>query len=213
VQGGLANDPTQKNAWMPTLQPKAVDVNTWGIAALGAKKIDEWFGFGAAFNNWQKVKGWGGYGLGKELWGVGFSNQDGNGIAADGNYRQGIMSAEWTAGAIVAVRNMVEYYKSIPTSSSDYANAQKYLPMLQADEKTMLRGLNQLRIDKYAAAGFPETPKDFNKLVTLGKGSYLYASKRYMIPFGWYANPLPSTCSTAWVVMVANGFDPLRYGG
>jgi hypothetical protein len=42
---------------------------------------------------------------------------------------------------------------------------------------------------------------------------YVYASRRYAIPFGWYANPLPSTCATAWVLMLAAGFDPFGYGG
>jgi hypothetical protein len=30
-----------------------------------------------------------------------------------------------------------------------------------------------------------------------------------MVPFGWYANPLPSTCATAWRVMLARNFNPL----
>ncbi|MET0377721.1 MAG: hypothetical protein ABW049_01925 [Spongiibacteraceae bacterium] len=213
MQGGFANSPAVSASWRPRLHPKAVDVNTWGIAALGAAQIDEWFGFGAAFNNWQKTKGWGGYGVGKNLWGVGFSDLDGNGIDAAGNYRQGIMSAEWTAGAIAAVRNMLAYYGSFPKTAADYAVARGYVDSLRSDEQSMLAALGNLRGDRYASAGFPDTPKDFNKLITPAQGVYLYASKRYMIPFGWYANPLPSTCSTAWVVMLDNRFDPFNYGG
>src|SRR3990167_1199645 len=91
IQGGLANA-DENTQWQPTLEPKAVDVNTWTIAVLGQKKVDEWFGFGAAYNAWQKTKAWGGYGVGTELWGVGFSNQDGNGVDEAGQYQQGIMS-------------------------------------------------------------------------------------------------------------------------
>ena len=42
---------------------------------------------------------------------------------------------------------------------------------------------------------------------------YLYASKRYFIPFGWNANPLPSTCSTSWVIMLQKHFNPFVLGG
>jgi hypothetical protein len=42
---------------------------------------------------------------------------------------------------------------------------------------------------------------------------YLYASRRYHIPFGWVANPLPSTAATAWMIMLANSYDPFGYGG
>lgn len=213
MQGGFANSPAVSASWRPRQHPKAVDVNTWGIAALGTKQIDEWFGFGAAFNNWQKTKEWGGYGVGKKLWGVGFSDLDGNGIDAQGNYRQGIMSAEWTAGAVNAVRNMIAFYGKTAKTASDYTEAQRYVAELRSDEQSMLKGLDNLRVDRYTEANFPGEPKDFGKFFAEKNGAYLYASKRYMIPFGWYANPLPSTCSTAWVVMLASGFDPFAYSG
>jgi hypothetical protein len=41
----------------------------------------------------------------------------------------------------------------------------------------------------------------------------LYASKRYAIPFGWFANPLPSTCATAWMIMEYYGYNPFTLGG
>jgi hypothetical protein len=208
IQGGFANDPRRKTTWEPRTNPKAVDVNTWGIAALGTKQVDAWFGFGASFEAWQKVKGWGGYGVGKELWGVGFSNHDGNGIDSDGNYRQGIMSAEWTAGAIVAVRDMIAFYRKSTADAATAAKSNEMLTVLQRDERSMLEGLEKLRIDNYVRTEFPGRPANFEKLIPQTPGAYLYASKRYMIPFGWYANPLPSTCSTAWVVMVGAGFNP-----
>jgi hypothetical protein len=188
LQGGFANDPSQSSAWVPHQGPRAVDVNTWGIAALGANRIDGWFGFGASFNAWRQVKRWGGYGEGTTLHGVGFSDRDGNGIDAQGNYRRGILSVEWTAGAIVAVREMRRFYGGIDSASKGFERAQKFIRELAVDEKTMLAAVERMQMPN---------------------GTYPYASKRYLIPFGWYANPLPSTCSTAWMVMVAGGFDPL----
>ena len=213
VQGGFAGDPSRASGWIVNSQPKAVDVNTWGVAALGARQIDQWFGFGAAYQNWQQVKQWGGYGVGKTLWGVGFSDQDGNGINADGTYRQGILSTEWTAGAILMVRNMLAYYQTIPRASSQYDTARRFLESLAHDEQAMLTAIKNLRIDTYATVGFPGQPHNFAKLLSLPTRPYVYASKRYLIPFGWYANPMPSTCATAWMIMLANRYDPFAYGG
>ena len=96
VQGGWADKPGSNVRWQPSLTAKAVDVNTWGIAVLGAETIDKWFGFGATQALWQRVRNWGGYGEGRTLWGVGFSNLDGNGIDEQGNFRQGVLSSEWS---------------------------------------------------------------------------------------------------------------------
>ena len=145
VQGGVADDPRRTPKWIPYRGPKAVDVNTWGIAALGPGQIDAWFGFGAAYNNWQRVKQWGGYGVGKTLWGVGFSDRDGNGIDAGGNYRQGILSTEWTAGAITMVRSMIGYYQSMPHTSSHYVQARQFVEKLQIDEQAMLKAIETMR--------------------------------------------------------------------
>jgi hypothetical protein len=210
VQGGSADNPGAASGWLPTTQPRAVDVNTWGIAALGAAQLDQWFGFAAAYQAWQAVKQWGGYGAGTTLSGVGYSDQDGNGLGADGRYRQGVLSAEWTAGAINAVRNMIRHYESLAPGAPHYAQAQGMVRSLQQDERTMLAGVQQLRADRYAAtAPAPQAPAG-RSMVPL---PYLYASRRYYIPFGWYANPLPSTSSTAWMLMLADHFDPFGYGG
>ncbi len=220
VQGGRADVPAAASAWLPVPEPRAIDVNTWGIAALGAQRLDEWFGFGAAYNNWQLVKHWGAYGVGNTLWGVGYSDQDGNGMAADGSYRQGVLSAEWTAGAITAVRNMIHHYQSLPPAAPNYAQAQQMLQSLRQDEGAMFEGMQTLRADRYAGSAFAGKPpaQSINGLWSPAAGTgaplpYLYASRRYLIPFGWYANPLPSTCATAWALMVADRYDPFGYGG
>lgn len=213
VQGGIANDPTQSQAWVPTLKSKAVDANTWTVAALGAARIDDWFGFGAAYRNWQDIKTWGGYGQAATLWGVGFSDRDGNGKQIDGSYRQGVLSAEWTAGAINMVRNLLRHYRSVAPASHHHAVAQDYVRTLEQDEAAMLAGVARLRFDRYMQAQFPGRPANYAALFALRSHAYLYASKRYAIPFGWYANPLPSTAATAWMVMLADEFDPLSYAG
>jgi len=217
VQGGFANDPAQKLAWVPVLRPRAVDVNTWGVAALGAGRVDDWFGFGTAFRIWGRVKSWGGYGVGRSLWGVGYSDQDGNGMNPDGTYRQGVLSGEWTAGAIVMVRSMIKHYGGGRVSSdavaTNAAAAAQFERNLREDESAMLGAVQGLRVDRYLRTDFPGKPGNYQSLIAQRSKPYLYASRRYFVPFGWYANPIPSTASTAWVVMVVDGFDPLGYGG
>ena len=213
VQGGLANDPAQSHAWVPSAGARAVDVQTWGIAALGAGQIDDWFGFGAAFEMWRRLKTWGAYGVGKDIRGVGYSDHDGNGVGPDGTYRQGVLSAEWTAGAINAVRNMIRAYGAYQSSSPRYAAAQAYVAALTQDERAMRIGLDSLRFDRYVAGDFPGKPRDYGRLLAGTTKPYLYASRRHQIPFGWYANPLPSTAATAWAVMISYGYDPFGIGG
>ena len=212
VQGGLANDPKEKTPWTPTLTPKAIDANTWGVAALGANQVDQWFGYGASYESWQRLKRWGAYGVESKLWGVGYSDQDGNGMT-DNVYRQGVLSSEWTAGAINMVRNLIDHYQRVPAGSADRTNAERYVKSLMSDEVAMLDAVQSLRWDKYQTVAFPGKPPNIEKLVTQRSQPYVYASKRYMIPFGWYANPLPSTCSTAWIIMLANRYDPFGVGG
>jgi hypothetical protein len=213
VQGGLANDPAASGAWIPVLEPKAVDVNTWGIAALGAAQVDRWFGFGSAHRVWKGLESWGSYGNNQTLWGVGYSDRDGNGQDAAGHYRQGVLSAEWTAGAITMVRNMIKHYHSIPRESINHAVARQYEQDLREDERTMLQRIQTLRLDRYAVTEFPGKPEHYSDLITGQTKPYLYASRRYRIPFGWYANPIPSTASTAWVIMIADEYDPFGYAG
>jgi hypothetical protein len=213
VQGGLANDPASAQVWVPVLEPKAVDVNTWGVAALGAERVDGWFGFGSAYRVWKGVKRWGGYGNNRTLWGVGYSDLDGNGQDAVGRYRQGVLSAEWTAGAITMVRNMIKHYHAAPVESTNHALARQIEQELREDERAMLQGVQALRLDRYAVTEFPGKPEHYSELITNRTGPYLYASRRYRIPFGWDANPIPSTAATAWVILIADEYDPFGYAG
>ena len=46
-----------------------------------------------------------------------------------------------------------------------------------------------------------------------GSVAYLYANERYFIPWGWWANPIASLASSAWVILIDNDFDPFVLGG
>ncbi|HYL00879.1 MAG TPA: hypothetical protein VEU78_06770 [Steroidobacteraceae bacterium] len=219
VRAGYANERGTGQEWRAVTEPKAVDVDTWGVAALGPGRIDGWFGFGASYEVWQRLKRWGGYGVDRTLWGVGYSDADGNGQTADGAFRSGVLSAEWTAGAIVMVRSMLRHYGATPRGESRaYARAREFVRQLRADETAMIRGIQELRFGRYVAGSMPGKPANYGSLLAeptgpLATQPYLYASSRYLIPFGWYANPLPSTCATAWILLVADDYDPFVYGG
>jgi hypothetical protein len=220
VQGGVltAAPGAASEEWRPVIEPKAVDVNTWGVAALGARQIDSWFGFGAAYRLWESLKRWGAYGEGKTLWGVGYSDQDGNGQTPDGGFRSGVLSAEWTAGAIVMGRNMIQYYGSLAPDAPDAARAREWVARLRADERALMAGMRQLQYSRYIEASVPGKPPGYARLIVeptrpVRSEPYLYSSRRYLIPFGWYGNPLPSTSSTAWAILIADHYDPFGYGG
>jgi hypothetical protein len=217
VTAGFADEPGA-SAWRTSPGPRAVDVNTWGVAALGAQQIDAWFGFGAAYRLWERLKDWGAYGAGQTLWGVGYSDTDGNGRAADGSFRAGVFSAEWTAGAIVMVRNMILHYRAVARTAPESAQAQRFAATLAQDEAQLLAGIQHLRYGRYLAETVPGKPPDYATLIVEPQAPpssepYLYASKRYFVPFGWYANPLPSTAASAWVILIADRYDPFGYAG
>jgi len=219
IQGGLANEPN-KAVWQPTLEPKAVDVNTWGLAVLGQPLIDSWFGSGSAYQAWQKVKAWGGFtGPDGKLWGVGYSDQytdpNSGSTCEPGQYSasNAVISAEWTAGAINMANVLSAQY--LRSGGSQYADS------LKADSQTMSAGFNTLNTDNYSNDSKTQNaykyvrPANYTSLINIptDKLAYVYASRRCMIPFGWMANPLPSTTSTSWAVMLSYGFNPFTLGG
>lgn len=186
----------------PAASPKAVDVNTWGVAAITPAVVDSWFGAGTAYTIWQNVKEFGGFYSGGTLMGVGYSSADGNGPSNSG----GIMSAEWTFGAINMVRCLMKFYGTT-------------YPDLATDEAAMVKGVLATYSDNYATAkAFTSTrPQKYASYMPTSSGNsnswFIYASKRYFIPFGWYANPLPSLCSTSWALMVQYNYNPFSATG
>jgi len=49
--------------------------------------------------------------------------------------------------------------------------------------------------------------------VALGSDIVNYANRRYYIPWGWYANPLPSLASVSWAVYADANYNPFLLGG
>eukprot|EP00474_Spongospora_subterranea_P001257 CRZ01715.1 hypothetical protein [Spongospora subterranea] len=97
-----------------------------------------------------------------------------------------IMSSEWTFGAINMCRVLASQYANIDARiSASFA----------ADAKSMFDGVQSLKVQ------LPD------KTV-----SYKYASERYWIPFGWWANPVPSMTSTSWSIMLDYGVNPFVLG-
>jgi hypothetical protein len=199
---GRAKDPASKNDWEPSQSDNgadmAVDINTWGTSALGVETIDKWYGEGTALKIWQNVRKKGGYFKNGELRGVGYTLK---------NSTDAIMSTEWTAGAVNMVQSLVNYYEPLG----------KDVSALENDLKTMENGIEMLRNDNYLAANFDDATPEANyvslpKDNSAGQG-YLYASKRWHIPFGWYANTLPSLCSNAWVLMNTYSYNPFQFKG
>jgi hypothetical protein len=205
-QGGLANKPGH-STWEPTREPKAVDVCTWGASVLGQPLLDSWYGFGTAYQLWENVKSWGAYfGPDKEIWGVGYSDQDAHGIN----------SAEWTAGAINFLRCMISQYSAV-TDPQNKPKAEAMVAAMQKDHDSMFAKLMTLRTDQYVKTEAYQSvrPPNYSELIpiTSDKLAFLYASKRYAIPFGWFANPIPSTTSTSWTIMLHYNFNPFHPEG
>jgi hypothetical protein len=106
------------------------------------------------------------------------------------------------------VRQQLAHYRSTHT-----ADAQSAARVLEADEHAMLDGFRSLRYDVYARSDVAGKPAHYTELIPQRSLPYLYASRRMFVPFGWHANPLPSTCATSWAIFLAARFDPFRYGG
>lgn len=117
----------------------------------------------------------------------GFMDKNGNltGVGFSDGHR--ILSVEWTAGAILATRILAEYYR--PTQLA-------WSRELARDAELMRRGCEEFK-------------------TAVGKEglAYLYANKRYFIPFSWWANPIPSMASTAWIILIDAGYNPFILGG
>lgn len=203
---GYANKPGYAAWYVNPDTINAVDANSWLIAILGPKFLDEHLGVEATYRTWQELQTWGTYKHGNTLMGVGFDD------SKDG--AQDIMSAEWTLGAIGMLKTMELYYE-------------QHAQTLAADIQDMREGLLHLTTDYYSkspvfAADVPKPPEgleylSYEQMVfpkkTAQSQGLVYASKRYFIPFGWYANAVPSTASTAWAVMDEYGYNAFAFGG
>ncbi len=163
----------KKGRWVSNDDHFATDVQTWGIAVLGVEKLDAWFGEGAAFGMWKSAKQISGfYDKSGMLLGVGYTHENDR------------LSVEWTAGAILAARELDKFYR---TEHPDWAAESN------RDSQSMRLGIDILRHD---------LPDD--------KAAYSYSSRRGWIPFGWFSHDpkVLSLASTGWVIFVDENFNP-----
>jgi hypothetical protein len=168
----------------------AVDVQTWGLAILGAEWVNREIGGGddaAAYRIWKNTKRLGGYYEDGVLRGVGFTRG------------HDVLSSEWTFGAILMARETAAYYRALYRRTRET----RYLAWANEfarDARTMRDGVEALKVR------FPD-----------GSAAYKYSNKRYYIVFGWWANPVP-TLTTSWAVMLDRPdpwdyFNPFVLGG
>jgi len=170
----------------------AVDCQTWGMTVLGQKNVDAWYGPMTAYKIWQATKKFAGYYNPQgQLGGVGYT-------IVNGGASTMIWSAEWTWGAIGACQKLAYEY-----GLAGRADLQQ---SLLADANSMISLVTQpmVRCTNGAWCGGGLVQED---------GSYVYANSRFFIPWGWYANPIGATCSTAWSIMHQHKFNPFILGG
>jgi len=175
-------------------QSFAVDCQTWGLLVLGQKRFDAAYaGLGVtAYEVWQNAKSLAGYYIDGNLAGVGYTTA--NGTAPD------IWSGEWTWGAVFMCRKVAAEYRK--AGKGDWAAA------MEADAASMVKYMSMPLVpckdDPVWCPGGGLVQPD---------GSYLYANKRFFIPWGWYANPVGATSSTSWAVCNDWNYDPFMLGG
>ena len=171
-----------------------------GCAVLGVDTVDTWFGTNqykdkhiTVYEIWQRVKQRAGYTKDGQALRVGYSDQP---------VSNPVISAEWTFGAINMCLVAAAQYgdQTSPHYNLNWASD------LLADAQSMASGVQAL----FASFALD----DLQSTDMVGDvEAYYYANARYNIPFGWWANKLPSLCSTAWSLMIENGFNPFALGG
>lgn len=173
------------------LQAFAVDCQTWAVGALGVEWIDHEFGDGTVYRMWKATKLIGGsYDDDDKLRGVGYTNHTARFVER----KNDVWSAEWTWGAINMVRMAAKHY-----SDGNDADHKAWTTELLEDMHLMRTALKM----KFSEGG----------MINDDDNGYMYANVRFFIPWGWYANPFSSLCSTSWAIFDEFDFNPFRLGG
>jgi len=108
-----------------------------------------------------------------------------DGVGFTHNEVDQVFSGEWTLGAINMLRIFAEEYSN---------------PLYREEGQHMLNIVKAQLVRSEVI--------DQQNVIGV-----LYANKRYWIPFGWWANPVLSTVSTSWTVLVDSEYNPLHLGG
>jgi len=183
-QGGHYNSSGYFPVAINTKGGLAIDCQTWGMTVMGRETLDSKYGMGFSYGVWQTAKQYSGYFKGTVLAGVGYTDTAKNGTSVATN---DIWSAEWTFGAI----NMAQVLSKSYRDAGDSEKADSLL----ADAQSMYNEVTKLWPE---GLRFPD-------------GSYVYANKRFFIPWGWFSNPISALCSTAWSVLQARNCDPFHW--
>lgn len=200
--GGMTADgliiPAAGNVFMPPGATQEyvipVDVQTWGICSLQPLVINFIFGDdSAALKMWNNLKTSCGRlnPLDNSLQGFGYTNFIDTGSEPFTSMSK-VISAEWTFGAIMACKVLKAHY-------GDAADVAPYT--VSDDLNSMLLFMTDPDGDLYFTNG------------NNGESYYNYANMRSETGFGWFANPIPSTTSTAWGIMAFRGYNPFVPGG
>jgi len=183
-QGGTYNHNTKTWDWGSGVPLFAVDCQTWVISVLGAPLIDSWFGSGTTFSVWSTTKALGGY-----LYNTFSGRVQGVGFA--NNSGVNVLSGEWSLGAVNMANILIK----------QYADNSNFTTSLQRDVSDIRFSVeNRLTSNVNYKNGTSTTAVNYSNI-------------RYFIPFGWWANPIPSMASTGWAVLVDKGYNPFVLGG
>jgi hypothetical protein len=144
------------------------------------------------------IDGWFGNGTTLKMWNItkeiaGYGKQPNGmvkGVGYAENSKDQIFSGEWTYGAVNWLRIMAR--------ESSYSGEIKGQLSDEADYMA-----KQVKTELSREVGLKNTTAT----------AILYANKRYFVPFGWYANPLPSLASTSWSLFADNYFNPFHLTG
>jgi len=176
-------------------QAFAVDCQTWGMLVYGQKKFDANYGGKTdAYKLWQSTKKLAGFFIDGNIAGVGYTTPKENTTVP-----HEIWSGEWTWGAVFMTYKLAKEYFAAGNSA--------YATSLMADSESMVKYMRQKANTTDDGVWAPGGG------LILEDGSYLYANKRFFIPWGWYANPLGATSSTGWSVFYDWMYDPFQLGG
>ncbi len=159
--------------WIPNTKHFASDVQNGVIMVLGPQWIEETFGEGTAFQLWLTTKRESSFvNEHKELMGIGFSHEHDR------------LTVEWTAGAILAVRQLASYYEK---------NHPSWAEELKKDAQSMRKGIER-----------------FKYTISSDETAYSYSSKRGWIPFGWFSHvtDVLSLSASCWVILVDQNINP-----
>jgi hypothetical protein len=170
----------------------AVDCQTWGatvlVSYLGIDWLDGKIGEGGGYQMWQETKNRAGHFVNGSIAGVGFTQVFNK---TDNTTMHEVFSAEWSYGAMLMCRTLADAYEKV--------GKQQYADDLRSDVELM----------EAAVA----TEFEYGGLHNSEDGGMMYANTRFFIPWGWYANPVSSLCSTSWSVMNEKHFNPFVLGG